>query len=339
MNVQIQVWPVKHRGGRELFKNEFQLVWIRWWYDYPDPNNGYGDMFYSQKSSGKRQAWSNAEFDDSGQPGQGRARSRGAAGDLQAGRARHPGRRRVHPGGLSRRPVRVQAVGEGCADEPAGIHCSAGQHLRPHVRRMSASKGGQRNSLPRLLAACIDDDRGCGNAAPVVVSRRLTRAAIATLDLCGVGYSCEHMPALAGDDVAASDWIGTGGNRERRTTASRVRLVERRAPALGRIARSMSPNWAGRRSARCSRGFAPIAVMRRTSCTFSACRSIWSGWSARCGWCASTLEYSLDELTDASLDLLRSQQRSTKIPTSGPWRLRRKPPASGSRRSASTPRC
>lgn len=63
MNISIQVWP-EASWRPELFKNEFQLVWIRWWYDYPDPNNGYGDMFYSQKSSGKRQSWSNAEFDD-----------------------------------------------------------------------------------------------------------------------------------------------------------------------------------------------------------------------------------------------------------------------------------
>jgi ABC-type oligopeptide transport system substrate-binding subunit len=63
MSVNIQVWP-EASWRPELFKNEFQLVWIRWWLDYPDPNNTYGDMFYSQKSSGKRQAWSNAEFDD-----------------------------------------------------------------------------------------------------------------------------------------------------------------------------------------------------------------------------------------------------------------------------------
>ncbi|HEX5414286.1 MAG TPA: peptide ABC transporter substrate-binding protein, partial [Chloroflexota bacterium] len=60
MNVSIRVWP-EASWRPELFKNEFQLVWIRWWLDYPDPNNVYGDMFYSQKSSGKRQAWSNAE--------------------------------------------------------------------------------------------------------------------------------------------------------------------------------------------------------------------------------------------------------------------------------------
>ena len=63
MSINIQVWP-EASWRPELFKNEFQLVWIRWWYDYPDPNNGYGDMFYSRKESGKRQAWSNDEFDD-----------------------------------------------------------------------------------------------------------------------------------------------------------------------------------------------------------------------------------------------------------------------------------
>jgi ABC-type oligopeptide transport system substrate-binding subunit len=72
MNVNIQVWP-EASWRPELFKNEWQLVWIRWWYDYPDPNNGYGDMFYSQKASGKRQAWSNAEFDDLVNQGKGEA--------------------------------------------------------------------------------------------------------------------------------------------------------------------------------------------------------------------------------------------------------------------------
>lgn len=63
MDVKIQVWP-EASWRPELFKNEWQMVWIRWWSDYPDPNNSYGDMFYSRKSSGKRQAWSNDQFDD-----------------------------------------------------------------------------------------------------------------------------------------------------------------------------------------------------------------------------------------------------------------------------------
>jgi len=68
MDIKIQVWP-EASWRPELFKNEWQLVWIRWWADYPDPNNMYGDMFYSQKSSGKRQAWSNEEFDNLVQEG------------------------------------------------------------------------------------------------------------------------------------------------------------------------------------------------------------------------------------------------------------------------------
>lgn len=47
----------------ELYKNTAQLVWIRWWYDYPDADNGYFDMFYGAKPSNKRQAWANEEFD------------------------------------------------------------------------------------------------------------------------------------------------------------------------------------------------------------------------------------------------------------------------------------
>lgn len=47
-----------------LYSNQDQLVWIRWWYDYPDPDNGYFDMFYGNKPAGtKRQAWSNDDFD------------------------------------------------------------------------------------------------------------------------------------------------------------------------------------------------------------------------------------------------------------------------------------
>ena len=46
-----------------LWKQDLQLVWIRWMMDYPDPHNEYFDPFYSKRSTGKRQAWTNAEFD------------------------------------------------------------------------------------------------------------------------------------------------------------------------------------------------------------------------------------------------------------------------------------
>ena len=63
MEVQIQEVP-QSNFSEQLFENEWQLIFIRWWYDYPDPNNGYGDMFYSRKTSGKRQAYSSDAFDD-----------------------------------------------------------------------------------------------------------------------------------------------------------------------------------------------------------------------------------------------------------------------------------
>ncbi|HEX5164995.1 MAG TPA: peptide ABC transporter substrate-binding protein [Thermomicrobiales bacterium] len=63
MEIEIQV--MDFQAFRDLmFTNTSQLVFVRWYYDYPDPNNGYFDMFYSNKESGKRQAWSNKEFDE-----------------------------------------------------------------------------------------------------------------------------------------------------------------------------------------------------------------------------------------------------------------------------------
>ncbi|MCC6945526.1 MAG: peptide ABC transporter substrate-binding protein [Thermomicrobiales bacterium] len=63
MTVSIQPVPLDSFSG-QLYENQWQLVFIRWWLDYPDPNNVYSDMFYSRKATGRRQAWSNDQFDD-----------------------------------------------------------------------------------------------------------------------------------------------------------------------------------------------------------------------------------------------------------------------------------
>jgi oligopeptide transport system substrate-binding protein len=63
MDVKIQQVP-QSNFSEQLYENKWQLIFIRWWFDYPDPNNGYGDMFYSRKASGKRQAYSSDVFDD-----------------------------------------------------------------------------------------------------------------------------------------------------------------------------------------------------------------------------------------------------------------------------------
>ena len=65
LGLEIELQIMDLQAFRQLqFQNTYELCWIRWFYDYPDPNNGYFDMFYSNKESGKRQAWSNAEFDE-----------------------------------------------------------------------------------------------------------------------------------------------------------------------------------------------------------------------------------------------------------------------------------
>ena len=63
MDVKIQAVP-QSNFSEQLYQNKWELVFIRWWSDYPDPNNSYGDMFYSRKTSGKRQAYSSDTFDD-----------------------------------------------------------------------------------------------------------------------------------------------------------------------------------------------------------------------------------------------------------------------------------
>ncbi len=64
MKIQIESL-VENTFRPRLYENRDQLVWIRWWLDYPDPDNVYYDMFYSGKPEGsKRQAWSNKEYDE-----------------------------------------------------------------------------------------------------------------------------------------------------------------------------------------------------------------------------------------------------------------------------------
>ena len=63
MDIQIEKFVGEGNWRPRLLENRDQIVWIRWWYDYPDPDNGYFDMFYGDKPAGsKRQAWNNEEF-------------------------------------------------------------------------------------------------------------------------------------------------------------------------------------------------------------------------------------------------------------------------------------
>jgi oligopeptide transport system substrate-binding protein len=64
LNMTTELEVLEPRVFRErLWKLDLQLVWIRWFADYPDPHNEYFDAFYGKRSTGKRQAWVNEVFD------------------------------------------------------------------------------------------------------------------------------------------------------------------------------------------------------------------------------------------------------------------------------------
>jgi oligopeptide transport system substrate-binding protein len=64
LNMRTELEVLEQRVFRAgLWKNDYQLVWIRWFMDYPDPHNEYFDTFYGKKTEGKRQAWVNDAFD------------------------------------------------------------------------------------------------------------------------------------------------------------------------------------------------------------------------------------------------------------------------------------
>jgi oligopeptide transport system substrate-binding protein len=64
LNMKTDLELLEPRVFRErLWKQELQFVWIRWFMDYPDPHNEYFDTFYGKKTTGRRQAWVNPDFD------------------------------------------------------------------------------------------------------------------------------------------------------------------------------------------------------------------------------------------------------------------------------------
>jgi ABC-type oligopeptide transport system substrate-binding subunit len=63
MDIELDIKPTNVFND-PMFKRQYQLIFIRWYMDYPDPNNFYKQVFYSKVSSGKRQAWSNDQFDN-----------------------------------------------------------------------------------------------------------------------------------------------------------------------------------------------------------------------------------------------------------------------------------
>ncbi len=63
MDIELDIKPSTAFNG-PMFGRQYQLIFIRWYQDYPDPNNFYKECFFSRKASGKRQAWSDTTYDD-----------------------------------------------------------------------------------------------------------------------------------------------------------------------------------------------------------------------------------------------------------------------------------
>ena len=64
MEMDFNILPSSTAFTTPMYARQFQLIFLRWYVDYPDPQNFYKQVFYSQVSSGKRQAWSDKTYDD-----------------------------------------------------------------------------------------------------------------------------------------------------------------------------------------------------------------------------------------------------------------------------------
>ncbi|MGI8554540.1 MAG: peptide ABC transporter substrate-binding protein, partial [Dehalococcoidia bacterium] len=47
----------------KMWKGEVQLMWLRWYMDYPDPANNQYQVFYGKQTTSHRQVWQNDQYD------------------------------------------------------------------------------------------------------------------------------------------------------------------------------------------------------------------------------------------------------------------------------------
>ena len=63
MTIEHEIGEPKETYAR-MYQNKIQLMWIRWYMDYPDPNNTNWQLFYSKiPETARRSYWANAEYD------------------------------------------------------------------------------------------------------------------------------------------------------------------------------------------------------------------------------------------------------------------------------------
>ena len=64
LNLEIQLEGLQGQAFREkMYAHEIQLNYVRWYMDYPDPNNNFVFDWYSSRASGSRHEYADPEFD------------------------------------------------------------------------------------------------------------------------------------------------------------------------------------------------------------------------------------------------------------------------------------
>lgn len=64
LNMEVKLEGMEGKAFREkMWAHKIQLNYVRWYMDYPDPNNNLFLVWYSSRSSGSRHEFKNADFD------------------------------------------------------------------------------------------------------------------------------------------------------------------------------------------------------------------------------------------------------------------------------------
>ena len=156
LNLKTELEVLEPRVFRErLWKQDLQLVWIRWFMDYPDPHNEYFDTFYSNKPTREAPGLVERALRQGAGGGPRHARYEEAARALPEGGGAPPVGRRLRAGGVGGPLRRGQAVGPRPREEQGRRAGPRGQHLRGHALPPVRHREG----IGKGVRPCNPDDR------------------------------------------------------------------------------------------------------------------------------------------------------------------------------------
>ena len=127
-----------------MYKGEIQLMWIRWYADYPDPNNMQWQVFYGGHTTGRRQVWKNPDFDKLVNDARGVTDTAKRMQMYQRRRQDHVGGRRRY---LRLLPVQLGMLKPWVTGMPKNAAGDCGA-LREHLRS-DVQQAGRRRALTR----------------------------------------------------------------------------------------------------------------------------------------------------------------------------------------------